>query len=154
MVCERKDTYQPNIRKLKRDDTRSRKYECPLKSRGYYMVDETWKFNVIYGIHNHALNDKLAGHPIVCRLVPGGRELVLDMTLNMVASKNILASLKWKIPLNVSNIKQIYNVHTQDNKAVRGPRSKMQQLLKLLEDGDYVSRYKVCDDKVTVRDIL
>lgn len=45
-------------------------------------------------------------------------------------------------------------MHAQDHKAVIGPRSEMQQLLKLLEDDDYVSRYKVCEDKVTVRYIF
>ena len=65
------------------------------------MADETWNFNVIPSIHNNALYDKLVGHPIICRLVLEVRELVSDMTLNMVAPKNILASLKWKRPLNV-----------------------------------------------------
>lgn len=74
------------------------------------MVDETWKFNMVFGIHNHALIDKLVGHPIVCRLILKEMRLVLNMTLNIVAPKNILASLKHKIPLNVSNINQINNV--------------------------------------------
>lgn len=65
------------------------------------MMDETWKFNVISSIHNHALTDKLVGHPIVCRIVPVDRELVSDMTLNMVVPKNIPASLKQKRPINV-----------------------------------------------------
>ncbi|XP_058776942.1 protein FAR1-RELATED SEQUENCE 5-like [Vicia villosa] len=105
-------------------------------------------------MHNHGLDDKLLGHSIVFCLVPEDKELVSDMTLNMVAPKNILVYLKQKNTLNVSNIKQIYKVRAQDNKAIRGPRSKMQQLLKLLEDDKYVSRYIVCDDKVTVRDIF
>lgn len=42
-LCERSDTYQANIRKLKRGDTRSRKCECPFKLCGYRMEDETWK---------------------------------------------------------------------------------------------------------------
>ncbi|XP_050889208.1 uncharacterized protein LOC127094411 [Lathyrus oleraceus] len=118
------------------------------------MADETWKLNVIFGIHNHALTDKLVSHPIVCRLVPEERELVSDMTLNMVVPKNILASLKRKKLLNILNIKQIYNVCTRNNKVVRGLRSKIQELLKLLEDDTYVSRYRVFEDKVTVRDIF
>ena len=36
----------------------------------------------------------------------------------------------------------------------RGLRSEMQQLLKLLDDNHYISRYKVCEDKVCVRDIF
>lgn len=60
------------------------------------MSDETWKFNVISGIHNHALTDKLVSRPIVCLFVPEERELVSDTTLNMVSPKNILAYLKQK----------------------------------------------------------
>lgn len=107
MIYERSGTYQSNIRKLIRYDNKSRKCECPFKLHGYYMEDETWKFNVIFGIHNHALNNKLFDHPIVCLLILEEGELILDMTLNMVVPKNILASLKQKKPLNVSNIKQI-----------------------------------------------
>ena len=95
------------------------------------MADETWKFNVISGIRNHALTDKLVIHPIGCRLIPEERELVSNMILNMVAPKNILISLKRKRHLNVSNIKQIYNMCAGDKKAARGPGFEMQQLLKL-----------------------
>ncbi|XP_050889094.1 uncharacterized protein LOC127094282 [Lathyrus oleraceus] len=89
MICERSGMYQPRLRNFKRDDTRSRKCECPFKLRGYHMGDETWKFNMI----------------------SEERELVLDMTLKMVSLKNILATLKRKKSLNVSNIKKIYNAH-------------------------------------------
>ena len=111
MICERSGMYQPRLRNLKRDDTRSRKCECPFKLCGYHMGDETWKFNMISGIPSHALHDNLFGYTIVCRLVLEERELVLDMTLKMVALKNILATLKRKKSLNVSNIKKIYNAH-------------------------------------------
>lgn len=69
MRCEISGMYQPLIRTLKQDDTESRKCECLFKLREHRTADETWKFNVISGIHNHALNDKLVGHPFVCRLV-------------------------------------------------------------------------------------
>ncbi|XP_058726144.1 uncharacterized protein LOC131597443 [Vicia villosa] len=146
MICERSGMYHPRIRKLKQDDTGLRKYECPSKLRRYHMADEIWKFNIIFCIHNHALTDNLAGYPIVCRLALEERELVSDMTLNKVAPKNILVSLKQRRPLNISNIKKIYNVRDRDSKAVRGPRSKMQYLLKLLENDNYVFRYR---DNVT-----
>lgn len=55
MRCERSDTYVPPIQKLKRDDSGSRKSECMFKLHGYSKVDDTWKFNVIYSLHNHAL---------------------------------------------------------------------------------------------------
>lgn len=51
------------------------------------MTGGTWKFNVISGLHNHALTDKLDNHLIVCLLVLEERELVSDMTLNMVVPK-------------------------------------------------------------------
>ncbi|XP_058758058.1 uncharacterized protein LOC131631280 [Vicia villosa] len=45
--CERCDKYTNHIRKLKRDDIGSWKYECPFKLRGYLMANNTWTFNVI-----------------------------------------------------------------------------------------------------------
>lgn len=119
MIYERSGTYQPKIRRLKRDDIGSRKCECLFKLCGYCMVDETWRFNVIFGIHNHALIDKLADHPVVYHLVSEEMKLVSNMTLNMVAPKNILVSLKRKRHINVSNIKQIYNMCARDNKTVK-----------------------------------
>lgn len=74
--------YQPTIRKLKHDDTRSEKCECSFKLHGYRKTDDIWKFNL--WLHNHALSDNLVGHPIVCRLILDEMELVSDMTLNMM----------------------------------------------------------------------
>ncbi|XP_058746429.1 uncharacterized protein LOC131619338 [Vicia villosa] len=76
------------------------------------------------------------------------------MYLNLVLPKNILATLKREEPDNVSNIRQVYNIWYHNNKAVRGDRNEMQQLLKLLDDNKYVSRYRTCDDEVTVREIF
>lgn len=139
MKCEKSGMCHPPIRKLKYDDIRSRKYECPFKLCGYLKENNTWKFNVVYCIHNHALSDKLVDYPIVCRLIPEEKELVFDMTLNMVVPRNILATLKQKKPQNVSNIKQVYNMRSRNNKAVRCQISEMHQLLKLLEDDRYMS---------------
>ncbi|XP_050919722.1 uncharacterized protein LOC127137294 [Lathyrus oleraceus] len=98
MACERSGKYRPPLHNFKRDDTGSRKCECLFK---------------------------LVGHPIVYRLMPEEKECVVNMTLNLVQLKNILATLKRKRPENISNIKQVY-----------------------------VSRYRTCDDGVTVRDIF
>lgn len=78
---------------LKRDDIGSKKCECTFKLLKYCMTDETLKFNVISIIHNHVLDDKLTDHPIVCCLVFEERGLVSNMTLDMVAPKNILKNL-------------------------------------------------------------
>ncbi|XP_050896729.1 uncharacterized protein LOC127103519 [Lathyrus oleraceus] len=79
---------------------------------------------------------------------------IADMTLNLVQPKNILATLKWKKPENISNSKQVYNIRYQTNKALMGDRTEMLQLLKLLDDNSYMSRYRTCDDGFTVRDIF
>ncbi|XP_058775076.1 uncharacterized protein LOC131649327 [Vicia villosa] len=76
------------------------------------------------------------------------------MSIIKVAPRNILADLKRNIPQNESNIKQVYNEYYKQNIASRGPRSEMEQLLKLLDDNHYVSRYIMCDDKVIVSDIF
>ncbi|XP_050896461.1 uncharacterized protein LOC127103238 [Lathyrus oleraceus] len=55
MRFERNGTYIPPIRKLKRNDIELRKCECLFKLHRYHKVDDTWKFNVISNLHNHAL---------------------------------------------------------------------------------------------------
>ncbi|XP_050918549.1 uncharacterized protein LOC127135977 [Lathyrus oleraceus] len=70
---------------------RSGKYRTPLRN---LKRDDT--------------SSRKYGHPSVCRLIPEEKECVLDMTLNLVQLKNILATLKQKQPENISNIKQVY----------------------------------------------
>ncbi|XP_058776374.1 uncharacterized protein LOC131650671 [Vicia villosa] len=47
MTCERSGKYVSKIRKLKHDDTGSRKCECPFKLRASCRVDGLWRFSVI-----------------------------------------------------------------------------------------------------------
>ncbi|XP_050919001.1 uncharacterized protein LOC127136496 [Lathyrus oleraceus] len=117
------------------------------RSRLYQVI-------MVYGIHNHYLCHKLFGQTIICLLNLEEKKLISDTTLNMVPSKNILKMLKQKIPQNVSNIKQIYNICAINNKTIRGQRTETQQLLKLLDDKHCASMYKVCEDEVTARDIF
>ncbi|CAK8537733.1 unnamed protein product [Lathyrus sativus] len=154
LLCERSGKYQTLLQKVKRDDTGSKKCECPFKIRGYMLCIKKWKFSVTCGLHNHELCLKLQVHPSVCRLKPEEKTCISDMTLNLVQPKNILATLKRKEPNNILNIMQVYNIRYRTNKVIRGDRSEMQQLLKLLDDNSYVSRYRTCDDGVTSRDIF
>ncbi|XP_058775948.1 uncharacterized protein LOC131650245 [Vicia villosa] len=89
MRCERSGKYVLKIRKLKHDDTGSRKCECPFKLHGYCWVDDIWWFNVIYCIHNHMLYTKLQGHPIVCRLKPEEKEIISKMSIIKVMPRNM-----------------------------------------------------------------
>lgn len=148
--CERSDKYTKTIWKLKQDDTSSRRCECSFKLCGYLMVNNTWTFNVIYGIQNPDMYYNLVGHLIAYGLNPKEDERVSDMTLNMVQPKNILATLKLKRPQNVSYIKQVYNIHTRNNETIRDPTVEMKQLLNLLDDSHYLSRCIVCEDGETV----
>lgn len=72
---------------MKRDDTRTKKCECPFKLRVYHTENDTWTFNVVCWLHNHALCYKLVGHPIVYRLNYEEKIPVFDMTLSMIHPK-------------------------------------------------------------------
>ncbi|XP_050915837.1 uncharacterized protein LOC127130926 [Lathyrus oleraceus] len=154
MRCVRSDMYQPLLRRLKRDDNGSSKCECLFKLREYRKTNDTWKFNVVSSIHNHVLCQKLVGHPIVCRLISDEKELVSDMTLNMAAPKNHTCNFETKNTSKCFKYQTCIQCVCRNNKAIRCPRSKMQQLFELLEDDHYVSRYKVCKDKVIIQDIF
>ncbi|XP_050914688.1 uncharacterized protein LOC127129577 [Lathyrus oleraceus] len=154
MTCERSRKYRTPLQNFKRDNTGSRKCECPFKVCGYMLANKNWRFNVICDLHNHDLCEKLVDHPIACRLMPEEKKCVDYMTLNLVQPKNILTTLKWKRPKNISNNKQVYNIRYQTNKALMGDITEMQQLLKRLDDNSYVSRYRTCKDRVIVRDIF
>src|SRR4051812_10937734 len=99
-------------------------------------------------MHNHALDVKLHGNPMACRLSHEERNVISDLTIVKVAPRNILANLKRKKPDSVSNIKQVYNERHNLKVLKMGPRSEMQQLLKLLGDNQYVSSFRTSEDKV------
>lgn len=92
------DKYRTPLRKFKRDHTGSKKCASPFKLRGYVLSNIKWIFNVICGLHNHDMCEKLVEHPIACRLTAEEKEIDPDMILNMAESKNILATLKRKSP--------------------------------------------------------
>ncbi|XP_050896345.1 uncharacterized protein LOC127103101 [Lathyrus oleraceus] len=140
MTRERSRKYRTPLRNFKRDDTGSRKCECPFKVHGYMLTNKNWRFNVICGLHNHDLCEKLIGHPSVRWLMPKEKECFADMTLNLVQPKNMLATLKRKRSRIISNIKQVHNILYLTSKVLMGDKTEMQQLLKLLYDYSYVSR--------------
>lgn len=142
---------------MKRDNIRTRKYWCTFKLHGYHKANNTWIFNVICVVHDYGLGHKLRGHPIVCNLntsIQKKKKLVSHMTLNMVQPKNILSILKRKKPKSVLSIRQMYSVNIWNNKAIWGQNFEMQPFLKLLDDGHYVSMYKVCEDGKKLRYFL
>src|SRR3954468_290877 len=99
--CERGGSYAQSNRMLKHEDTGSRKCGCPIKLRATRRVDDLWRLTVICGIHNHALDFKLHGHPMACRLFRKEKNVISDLTIVKVAPRNILADLKRKKPDSV-----------------------------------------------------
>ncbi|XP_058761756.1 uncharacterized protein LOC131635174 [Vicia villosa] len=116
-------------------------------------IDGLLCISVICGIHNYALETNIHGHPSACRLSCEEKDVVSELSTIKVAPRNILADLKKK-PDSVSNIKQVYNERYNLKVMKMGPRSEMRHLLKLLGDNQYVSSFRTCEDKVTVRDIF
>lgn len=153
MRCERSGKYTTHIQKLKRNDTETKKYECLFKLCGYFKANNTWRINAVYGIHNHVLCYKLVSHPILYRMNFEEKENVSGMTLNMVQPKKYCQFWKRK-NLKVSQISYKSQGSHTNNKAKRGRRSEMQQMLNLLDDDHYVSRYRVCEDEKIVRGIF
>ncbi|XP_058775209.1 uncharacterized protein LOC131649464 [Vicia villosa] len=149
LTCKRSGKYIPPLWYFKREDTGSRKCECPFKLRDYRLKNNKWRFDVIYGLHRKDLSEKLYGHPIACRLLREEKECVSGMTLNLVQLKNILATLKRKILKNIANIKHVYNRRYQYKLSLRWDRTEMQHLLKLLDDNNYVSMHHRCEDGAT-----
>ncbi|XP_058775909.1 uncharacterized protein LOC131650208 [Vicia villosa] len=98
LICERSGEYTNLIQKLKQNYTGSNRCECPFKLCGYFMANNTWTFNVICGRHNYDMCYKLDDHLIVYCLNLEENELVSNMKINMVQSKNIFATLKRRIP--------------------------------------------------------
>ncbi|XP_058750392.1 protein FAR1-RELATED SEQUENCE 5-like [Vicia villosa] len=110
--------------------------------------------SVIYGLHNHALETKLHGHPIVCRLNREEKDAISELLIIKVMPRNILADLKRKRLDSISNIKKVYKERYKHNISKIGSRSELQQLLKLLGDNQYFSTYRACEDNVTIRDVF
>lgn len=82
--CERNDKYTIPIRNMKHNDTCLRKCECPFKLHGYIFENDKQRLNAICGTDNYDMCHKLTGHPIACRLMAGEKEIVPEMTLNMM----------------------------------------------------------------------
>ncbi|WJX72087.1 hypothetical protein P8452_56003 [Trifolium repens] len=110
LVCERSGTYVSTGKKLKTEKTGTRKCQCPFRLRGYlHVTDHKWYMTVVNDTHNHELDKGLEGHLIVGRLKRNEKETMDELTRNLVAPKNILATLKERDPENKTNQRQLYN---------------------------------------------
>ena len=92
-----------------------------------------WKVELICGSHNHDLAETMVGHPYAGRLSIEEKVMVEDMSKTAVKPRNILLTMKERNEKNVTTIKQVYNAITVHRRSQRGHRTKMQQLMLLLE---------------------
>ncbi|MCH92949.1 protein FAR1-RELATED SEQUENCE 11-like, partial [Trifolium medium] len=108
--CERNGVYKRTSKKIKFEETGTRKCGCKFKLRGnFHVTTNDWHISVLNGIHNHELDKELDGHLVAGRLKPKEMEVVAEMTRNLVPPRNIMTTLKERDPDNVTDIKQLYN---------------------------------------------
>lgn len=68
MNCERGGKYKKISKKLKHNDTCTRKYGCSFRLCGHYSSLNIWAISIVCGVHDHDLDCNLEGHPFVGHL--------------------------------------------------------------------------------------
>jgi hypothetical protein len=152
--CERGGEYKEPKRKGNRDDTATRKCQCPFRLRGYFLATHEWRLSVVCGEHNHEMAKNLEGHILAGRLKPEEKEHVQELTRNLVQPKNILHNLKERNKESKTNMKQIYNIRQKYKNDLRGEYFELQQLLKCLEEHRYFHKIRTVGESSTVQDIF
>jgi len=100
-----------------------------------------WMMKLMCGSHNHEMTKSLVGHPYVGRLTKDEKIIIGDMAKLMVKPRNILLILKEHNVNSFTTIKQIYNARSAYRSSIRGNDTEMQQLMKLLEQDQYIHWY-------------
>ncbi|XP_045831510.1 uncharacterized protein LOC123922888 [Trifolium pratense] len=154
--CERGGRYVSTNKKLKSDQTGTRKCGCPFRLRGYCHADKTWHLTVVNGKHNHELDKAVEGHLIVGRLKPEERQCMEEMSRNLVPPKNIMSTLKDRDPNNKTTAKQLYNLSHRLKLKMRASMTEMQHLSKRLVETGYFFKHRtvVADGSEHVQDIF
>ncbi|XP_045807594.1 uncharacterized protein LOC123901480 [Trifolium pratense] len=150
--CDKGGKYDVESSKV----TATKKCSYPFKIRATPSTDGSgWKVQVKCGVHNHGLPDQYEGHPRVGRLTEDEKKHVADLTKLHVAPRHILLSLKEKNSDCVTHVTQLYKHRSILQKAERGPRTEMQQLMQMLDEAKYVSWNRRRDDGSDVlRDVF
>ncbi|XP_058741442.1 uncharacterized protein LOC131613820 [Vicia villosa] len=133
----------------------SKRCGCPFKIRSTPLKDASgWKIDVKCGVHNHGLPDRFEGHAFISRLNTNDKQHIVYLTKRHVPPIHTLLSLQERDPENVTQIMQIYKHKSKIKRDIRGPRTEMQQLLKLVEESGYVYWSRKKDESEVVRDIF
>ncbi|XP_058741370.1 uncharacterized protein LOC131613742 [Vicia villosa] len=151
--CDKGGKYKKKIES--ETQSASKRCGCPFKIRSTPSKDcSGWKIDVKCGVHNYGLPDRFEGHAFVSRLNTDDKQHIVDLKKCHVPPRHILLSLQERDPENVTRITQIYKHKSKIQQDIRGPRTEMQQLLKLVEESGYVYWSKKKDESEVVRDIF
>jgi hypothetical protein len=100
------------------------------------------------------MTQNFQGHKYAERLRPEEKKLVQELTDNMAAPRNIMATLKKRRKTTATTMKHIYNARYRMKKVDRGLRTEMQHLMKCLVEGKYLFNQRVLPSTETLSDIL
>jgi hypothetical protein len=117
-----------------------------------WVTTRLWNVSVTNGTHNHELDSALQGHLIVGRLKPDEKELLEELTRNLVAPKNIMSAMKERDPDNVTDAKQIYKARWRLKQRSRATMNEMQHLMKCLDDNNYFFKARTNGEPEFVHD--
>ena len=109
---------------------------------------------LLCGMPNHDLDEKLSGHLITGRLCAEEKKKVIDMTKSLTVPQNILTNLKQNNKESVTTIKQVYNVRTRWRKGERGNMTELQYLISKLVEHKYVYYTRCNSEETTLEDIF
>lgn len=77
---------------------------------------------MLCGVRNHELDP---AHSFIDLLDGEEKEIIVEMTVNMILPKSILTILQKKTPGNLTNNKKLFNTRHKNDKEIRGPRTEM-----------------------------
>ncbi|AES98799.1 hypothetical protein MTR_5g072970 [Medicago truncatula] len=104
----------------------------------YLLIVGDWSLQVGDGRHNHDMEEVLKGHKIVGRLNPNESLYLHELTDSNIYLRKILTNLRKRNSKTSTNIKHIYNACHRYRQSIRGTRTDMQHLLKLLVEKEYM----------------
>jgi len=131
------------------------KCECQFQLRGYLLIAGDWSLKVGDGRrHNHNMTDVLKGHKTIGRLNSNERIHLHEMVESNVPPRKMLTNLRKRNKKTSTAIKHVYNACHKYKQSIRGTRTDMQHLLKLLVENDYVYHCRNYPDSDDISDIF
>ena len=135
--------------------TRTKIFGCPFALHGREFVQDMWCMEVVCGMHNHHLPEKLLGHAYAARLSPHGKQHVESQSAAGTPPKAVLLGLENQDSESVSTRRNIYNHKQNVRRKNRAGLTVPQYALKLLnEKRYYYPSRRMPGGEDTVRDLF